>query len=121
MVMAQGVGHADRQAPRDEEGDRGPGSPPTSSGCTVMIPSRTLPASAARLIAANGLVAVDFTADCSSMLTYLVLKGENKSGINPKAFMGVGCRPPPEACRGSMGTVVTRVSKKDQGAFLEWV
>src|SRR6202023_1591692 len=29
MVMAQGVGHADRQAPRDEKGDRGPG---TSAG-----------------------------------------------------------------------------------------
>ena len=27
MVMAQSVGHADRQAPRDEEGDRGPGAP----------------------------------------------------------------------------------------------
>ena len=27
MVMAQGVGHADRQAPRDEKGDRGPGTP----------------------------------------------------------------------------------------------
>jgi transposase len=27
MVMAQGLGHADRQAPRDEEGDRGPGTP----------------------------------------------------------------------------------------------
>ena len=27
MVLAQGVGHADRQAPRDEKGDRGPGSP----------------------------------------------------------------------------------------------
>jgi hypothetical protein len=24
MVMAQGLGDADRQAPRDEEGDRGP-------------------------------------------------------------------------------------------------
>ena len=27
MVMAQGLGDADRQAPRDEEGDRGPGAP----------------------------------------------------------------------------------------------
>jgi transposase len=27
MVLAQGVGRADRPAPRDEEGDRGPGSP----------------------------------------------------------------------------------------------
>ena len=27
VVMAQGVGHANRQAPRDEKGDRGPGSP----------------------------------------------------------------------------------------------
>jgi hypothetical protein len=27
MVMAQGVGHADRQAPRDEEGNRGAGAP----------------------------------------------------------------------------------------------
>jgi hypothetical protein len=26
MVLAQGLGHADRQAPRDEEGDRGPGA-----------------------------------------------------------------------------------------------
>jgi transposase len=27
MVLAQGVGNADRQAPRDEKSDRGPGSP----------------------------------------------------------------------------------------------
>ena len=27
VVMAQGVGHADRQAPGDEKGDRGSGSP----------------------------------------------------------------------------------------------
>jgi hypothetical protein len=27
MVLAQGVGHADRQAPRDEEGDRGARAP----------------------------------------------------------------------------------------------
>ena len=27
MVLAQGLGDADRQAPRDEEGDRGPGAP----------------------------------------------------------------------------------------------
>ena len=27
MVLAQGLGHADRQAPRDEKGDRGPGTP----------------------------------------------------------------------------------------------
>jgi transposase len=27
MVLAQGLGHADRQAPRDEEGNRGPGTP----------------------------------------------------------------------------------------------
>ena len=27
MVMAQGLGHADRQAPRDEKGDRGLGTP----------------------------------------------------------------------------------------------
>ena len=26
-VVAQGVGHEDRQAPRDEEGDRGAGAP----------------------------------------------------------------------------------------------
>ena len=25
--IREGVGHADRQAPRDEKGDRGPGSP----------------------------------------------------------------------------------------------
>ena len=30
MVMAQGLGDADRQAPRDEEGDRRPGA---SAGC----------------------------------------------------------------------------------------
>src|ERR1035441_9707675 len=28
MVLAQGLGDADRQAPRDEEGDRGAGTPP---------------------------------------------------------------------------------------------
>jgi hypothetical protein len=27
VVLAQGLGHANRQAPRDEKGDRGPGSP----------------------------------------------------------------------------------------------
>jgi hypothetical protein len=27
MVMAQGLGHADRPAPRNEKGDRGPGTP----------------------------------------------------------------------------------------------
>ena len=27
MVLAQGLGDADRQAPRDEKGDRGPGAP----------------------------------------------------------------------------------------------
>jgi hypothetical protein len=27
MVLAQGLGDADRQAPRDEKGDRGPGTP----------------------------------------------------------------------------------------------
>jgi hypothetical protein len=27
MVMAQGLGDADRQAPRDEKGNRGPGAP----------------------------------------------------------------------------------------------
>ena len=27
MVLAQGLGDADRQAPRDEEGDRGAGAP----------------------------------------------------------------------------------------------
>ena len=27
MVLAQGLGDTDRQAPRDEKGDRGPGTP----------------------------------------------------------------------------------------------
>jgi hypothetical protein len=27
VVLAQGLGHEDRQAPRDEEGDRGAGAP----------------------------------------------------------------------------------------------
>src|SRR5665811_2604189 len=34
MVLAQGLGHADRQAPRDEESDRGPGSP---AGCDLSL------------------------------------------------------------------------------------
>src|ERR1019366_1972032 len=40
MVMAQGLGDADRQAPRDEKGDRGPGAPAgrdhTAYGLTAL-------------------------------------------------------------------------------------
>jgi hypothetical protein len=34
MVMVQGLGHADRQTPWDEEGDRGAGTP---TGCDRQI------------------------------------------------------------------------------------
>src|SRR6185436_10758239 len=44
MVMAQGLGHADRQAPRDEEGDRGPGTPASRDHAPNMV--LTAPSSA---------------------------------------------------------------------------
>jgi hypothetical protein len=38
VVLAQGLGHEDRQAPRDEEGDRGAGAP--VSGASRASPGR---------------------------------------------------------------------------------
>src|SRR6266568_5387534 len=44
MVLAQSLGDADRQAPRDEKGDRGPGTPVGCDQCTAY--GLTAPSSA---------------------------------------------------------------------------